>query len=108
MARAGLAAAAAAGLTPQPGAFQPKPAQSYQPPAGAARPYGTGSAQPAGQTETVVFCPPNLVGRVIGRGGETINNLQVSILALTEDYKLIGVAMCNSRIYVCSEIQLYS
>lgn len=105
MARAGLAAAAAAGIAPQPGAFQPKPAQSYQPPASA---YGTGSAQPAGRTETVVFCPPNLVGRVIGRGGETINNLQVSILALTEDYKLIGVAIYNFRIYVCSAIQLYS
>ena len=72
MAKMGLAAAAAAGITPQPNALQPKPVQYQQPPAAV-------PAQAPVQRETVVLCPPNLVGRVIGRGGETINNLQVAI-----------------------------
>ena len=78
----GLAAAAAAGITPQPNALSQQ-SQYQQPPASAAGQYGPGSAQPPVQRETVVMCPPNLVGRVIGRGGETINNLQVRFLVLT-------------------------
>jgi len=74
MAKMGLAAAAAAGITPQPNALSQQSPQFHQAPAG---PYGPGSAQPPAQRETVVLCPPNLVGRVIGRGGETINNLQM-------------------------------
>ena len=80
MAKMGLAAAAAAGITPQPNALNQTPVQ-YQQPAPAASPYGPGSTQPSVPRETVVMCPPNLVGRVIGRGGETINNLQVCNLA---------------------------
>ena len=76
----GLAAAAAAGITPQPNALNQQSAQYQQPSAGMTGQFGAGPAQPPAQRETVVFCPPNLVGRVIGRGGETINNLQVSIL----------------------------
>eukprot|EP00971_Amphidinium_carterae_P007845 155354-Amphidinium_carterae.1 len=37
---------------------------------------GTGASAASGNGEMVVECPQHIVGRVIGRGGETIRDLQ--------------------------------
>uniref|UniRef100_A0A7S2AZB9 WW domain-containing protein n=1 Tax=Octactis speculum TaxID=3111310 RepID=A0A7S2AZB9_9STRA len=74
-AAAAMAATPIAGMPGVPGVINPMTAVAAVP--GATLAVGAATPVAAGTSEIILDCPQNVVGRVIGRGGETIRDLQL-------------------------------